>query len=132
MSRLAALRTRSCPQGAHTRLTKMRLTDVGSILQNAPHRGAIPVILAPWAFHALRLEPPAHFADGTTLQGDPAKYLPDHVRLEVVHFVACLAVAFVFAEVTVAVGRTAEHVDNTGPGRVSFATPAAFEDFRAF
>ena len=77
---------------------------------------------------ALALQAAADLADRAALLPDPLEDLPHDPGLFGHDLVARLAAALVLADVAIAVGRAAEHVDRAAAGGVLLAPAAALHD----
>jgi len=77
------------------------------------------------------LQPPAHFANGDPLYANPVEDLSDDVCFFRHNLATGLAVALVFADVVVTIGRAGEDSDLARLGSVPFPAPAALQDLWA-
>src|SRR5205085_7824099 len=126
------LRPRARTEFADRCLAKAGCSAVGRVLEDAPYRGPVPVPFALGRRRPLLLQAAANLARGATLLAHPGEDLADDPRLLQEDLVARLARASLLAEVAVAVGRPAQHVDVAAPGRVQLAAAAALEDLGPF
>ena len=77
------------------------------------------------------METSANLTDRASFLADPLEDLPHDPSLVGHDLITRLAVALVLADVTVAVGRAAEHVDRAVAGGVLLAPAAALHDLGA-
>src|SRR3954449_11489930 len=101
---------------------------VGGILEDAPHRRAIPGALAAAGQVALPLQTPADLADADAVTADPAEDQANDPGLLLIDPVARAPATVPLADVAVAVRRPREDADRALTRRVALAAPAAFED----
>ncbi len=110
------------------RLAKGRTAAVRGVLEDAPHAGAVPPVFAGAGRHLPRTQAPCDLAEARALLAYPGEDLLHHLRLLGDDLVARLAAALPAADVAVAVGRPAEHVDATALRPMALAPTAALED----
>src|SRR4051812_20667991 len=101
---------------------------VGGILEDAPHRRAIPGALAAAGQVALPLQTPADLADADAVTADPAEDQANDPGLLLIDPVARAPATVPLADVAVAVRRPRQDADRALTRRVALAAPAAFED----
>jgi len=66
--------------------------------------------------------------DRTPLLANPLEDLPDHSRLIGHDLIACLAISFVLADVTVPIRRARQHINGTATSGMLLAAATAFHD----
>jgi len=128
LRRLPALASEARPLRANAGLTEPGLAHVGGILEDAPYRRPIPVVLAFRAGNFTIPEPATHLADRASIECNPDEKLSYNLGLSLVDLVAGLAASFVFPDVTITVGRAAQHVYRPRLRRVPLPPAAAFEN----
>ncbi len=126
--RLTPLGTQSRAGSARMRLAKGRTAAVRGVPEDAPHAGAVPPVFAGAGRHLPRTQAPCDLAEARALLAYPGEDLLHHLRLLGDDLVARLAAALPAADVAVAVGRPAEHVDATALRPMALAPTAALED----
>ena len=96
-----------------------------------PDHRAVPGRFAGPRGNAVALQTSANLTDRASFLTDPLEDLPHDPGLVGHDLIARLAVALVLADVTVAVGRAAEHVDRAVAGGVLLAPATALHDLGA-
>jgi hypothetical protein len=132
LRRLAALAPQAGTLRTDACLPKPSLSRVGGILEDPPHRRAVPVSLASRAEEFTLLKLATDLANRTTVQRHPRENLPHNLSLSLDDLVARLAASFVRPDVTVAVRRSAEDVHGPCLRRVPFPPAASFKNLGAF
>ena len=117
---------------SRARLAERRRPLVGRILEDQPDHRAIPGRLAGPRGDTVAAQASAHLTDGAPFLADPLKDLPHNPGLFGQDLIACLAATLVFADVSVAVGRTAEYVDRAAACGVLLAPAATLHDLGTF
>src|SRR5512135_1863172 len=117
-------------EGARARLAEGRRPPVGGVLQDQPDRRAVPGRFAGPRGDAVTSEASTDLADRAPLLADPREDLPHDSGLVRHDLITRLAGVLVLADVTVAVGRAAEHVDRAAVGGVLLAPATALHDLR--
>jgi hypothetical protein len=113
---------------ANPRLAERRQTLVSRVLQDTPHSGPIPVILAARRCDSLALQSATHLTHTQSIHPYPFED-PSHDASFLKHdLIASLPITFMLAHVTIAIGRTAEDIDLSAACGVSLATTASLQD----
>jgi hypothetical protein len=128
----AALRA----EGPRLEITGARLAEagrplVGGVLEIRPDHRAVPGRSAGPRGDAVAVQPPADLTDRASLVAHPLEDLPHDPGLVRHDLIARRAAALMLVDVTVAVGRAAEHVDRAVAGGVLLAPAAALQDLGA-
>src|SRR5262245_26230270 len=112
------------------RLAERRLPLVRGVLEHQPDRRPVPHRFAFPRGDALVTQAPADLTDRAPLLADPLEDLPHDPGLFGQDLVPRRASPLVLVDVTVAVGRAAEHVDRTATCGVLLAPTAPLHDLR--
>ena len=110
------------------RLTEGSRPLVGGVLEDRPDHRAVPGRFAGPSRHPLVFQAAADLADGTPFLSHPPEDLLHDPGLFGHDLITRLAAALVLADVVIAVGRAAEHVDRAAAGRVLLAPAAPLHD----
>src|SRR5258707_1313938 len=114
--------------GACGRLAERGRPLVGGVLKHRPEHRAVPGRFAGPREDAVTLEPAANLTERRPFLADPREDPPHDPSLFGDDLIPRLTAALMLADVAVAVGRTAEHVDRTVAGGVLLAPATAFHD----
>src|ERR1700724_4204431 len=98
---------------ARGRLPERGRPLMGGVLEHRPDHRAVPGRFAGPREDAVTLEPAAHLTKRRPFLADPREDPPHDPRLFGDDLIPRLTPALMLADVAVAVGRTAEHVDRT-------------------
>src|SRR5262249_44765842 len=112
------------------RLAERRLPLLRGVLEQQPDRRPVPRRLALPRGDALAAQAPAEPAPRPPLLGDPPQAPPARPGLVGLHLAPRRPAPRVLVDVTVAVGRPAEHVDRTATCGVLLAPTAPLHDLR--
>src|SRR6516165_4063678 len=116
---------------ARARLAERRRPLVRGILEGQPDRRPIPRRLAGPRGDPLASQAATYLTDRAPLLADPGEDLPHDASFFGHDLVSRLAAALVLADIAVAVGRAAEHVDRATARGVLLAPAAPLQDLGA-
>src|SRR5262249_13714938 len=113
---------------SRTRLAEGGRPLVGGILEDRPNDRPVPGRLPRPGGDSRAVQASADFTDRTSVLAHPGEDQADDARLVRYDLIARFAVPLVLADVSVSVGRAAEHTDRTLACGVPLAATAALQD----